>query len=52
MKPKQKENEAIAFDAIVCNYINIKLSSRYGKLNKNAPNSSREEKKHTQTRRE
>lgn len=27
---KQKENVAIAFDAIVYDYINIKLSSRYG----------------------
>lgn len=34
MEPNAKriknKNEAIAFGAIVCDYINIKLSSRYG----------------------
>lgn len=46
MEAKQKENEVIAFSiAIVCDYINIKLSSRYGKLNKNCtkPNMSAKE---------
>lgn len=29
-RKNREENEAIAFGAIVCDYINIKLSSRYG----------------------